>query len=132
MRRAFLDSSAIYALADRNDTDHEAVVEVYRGRTTEYLTHEVILLEAFSLIAKRVHKEAAIDWIGALKASPRINITPASPDLIERGWQRCARFADKEWDWIDCVSFEFMDANRLRDALSLDHHFAQAGFKLLI
>lgn len=132
MRRAFLDSSAIYALADRNDTDHESVLGIYRGRATEYLTHEVILLEAFSLIAKRLNKEAAIDWIGALKTSPRINITPPSPDLIERGWRRCARFADKEWDWIDCMSFEFMDANRLRDALSLDHHFAQAGFRLLV
>jgi predicted nucleic acid-binding protein len=132
MRRAFLDSSAIYALADRNDTDHENVLGFYRERATEYLTHEVILLEAFSLIAKRLHKEAAIDWIDALKRSPRLNIVPPSPELIERGWQRCARFADKEWDWIDCISFEFMEANRLRDALSLDHHFAQAGFKLLV
>jgi len=39
---------------------------------------------------------------------------------------------NKEWDWIDCISFEFMDVNRLREALRLDHHLAQAGFRLLV
>jgi predicted nucleic acid-binding protein len=38
----------------------------------------------------------------------------------------------KEWDWIDCVSFELMERRGLREALSLDHHFAQAGFILLV
>ena len=39
--------------------------------------------------------------------------------------------ATKEWDWIDCASFELMERRGLREALSLDHHFAQAGFVLL-
>jgi predicted nucleic acid-binding protein len=48
----------------------------------------------------------------------------------ERG-QRCERFADKEWDWVDCTSFELMERRGIRDALSLDHHFTQAGFTRL-
>jgi predicted nucleic acid-binding protein len=45
---------------------------------------------------------------------------------------RCKRFADKEWDWIDCTSFELMERHGFREALSLDRHFAQAGFILLV
>jgi uncharacterized protein len=131
MRRTFLDSSAIYALADANDRDHDAVVEIYVDRTREFLTLDLIVLEAFSLLAKRIHKRAAIDWIAALRTSPRVRIVSASPDLVERGWQHCVRLADKEWDWIDCCSFKLMETHRLRDALSLDHHFEQAGFRLL-
>jgi predicted nucleic acid-binding protein len=35
-------------------------------------------------------------------------------------------------DWIDCTSFELMERRGLHEALSLDHHFAQAGFVLLV
>lgn len=131
MRRAFLDSGAIYALADANDADHASVLAVYGERRREFVTSEPILLEAFSLITKRLHKRA-IEWIGALRSSPRVHIVPATPELIERGWQRCLKFTDKEWDSIDCTCFVIMQDLRLLDALSLDRHFAQAGFKLLV
>ena len=59
-------------------------------------------------------------------------IVPLTPGLLQAAWGRCERFADKEWDWIDCTSFELMEQHGLREALSLDHHFAQAGFALLV
>jgi predicted nucleic acid-binding protein len=62
------------------------------------------------------------------RASPRIEIVPVNDDLQEAGWARCLKFADKEWDWIDCVSFELMERRGIRSALTLDRHFRQAGF----
>jgi predicted nucleic acid-binding protein len=128
---AFLDTGAIYALADRNDLDHESVRAVYADLEWKFVTHELVLVEAFSLLTKRLHKRAALQTIEALRRSPRIEIEPVGARLLEAGWARCARFRDKEWDWIDCTSFEVMEERRLRHALSLDHHFTQAGFLLL-
>jgi len=128
----FLDTGAIYALADRNDLDHAAVRAVYFEPARRFLTHGLILVEAFSLLTKRLHKRAALETIGALRRSPRIEVVPPSPELMEAAWTRCARFVDKEWDWNDCVSFELMERRVLREALSLDHHFEQAGFVLLV
>ena len=70
--------------------------------------------------------------VGALRASPKVEVVAVNPELRDAGWQRCRRFADKEWDWIDCVSFELMERRGVREALSLDRHFAQAGFTLLV
>lgn len=129
--RAFLDTGAIYALADRNDADHRSVRAIYTDAEWVFVTHQLILVESFSLLTKRLHKGAALQTIDALRRSPRIEIEPVGARLLEAGWARCARFRDKEWDWIDCISFDVMERRRLRHALSLDHHFAQAGFLLL-
>jgi len=129
---AFLDTGAIYALADRNDADHLAVREVYFEAQRRLVTHDLVVVEAFSLLTKRLHKAAALKTIAALRRSARVEIVPLTSDLLDAAWVRCERFADKEWDWIDCTSFELMERRGLREALSLDHHFAQAGFILLV
>lgn len=129
---AFLDTGAIYALADRNDLDHAVVRAIYDDTGRRFLTHDLVLVEAFSLLTKRLSKHAALQIIGALRRSSRAEIVPLTPGLLQAAWGRCERFADKEWDWIDCTSFELMEQHGLREALSLDHHFAQAGFALLV
>ena len=128
---AFLDTGVIYALADRNDADHQRVRAVHGTAGLKFVTHQLILVEAVSLLTKRIHKEAALRTVRAWMASPRLEIVPLAPELLAAGWERCQRFADKEWDWIDCLSFEIMTRRRLTKAFSLDHHFAQAGFSLM-
>ena len=103
---AFLDTGAIYALADRNDLDHAAVRAVYTRREQKFVLHELILVEAVSLLTKRLHKRAALEAITALRRSPKVEIVSVTPAMLEAAWVRCQRFADKEWDWIDCTSFE--------------------------
>jgi predicted nucleic acid-binding protein len=36
--------------------------------------------------------------------------------------------ADKHWSLTDCISFVVMEQEGLREALTGDRHFAQAGF----
>jgi len=129
---AFLDTGAIYALADRNDADHDAVRRGYLAVGRRFITHELVLVEAFSLLTKRLHKTAALQTITALRHSSNVEVVSLGAGLLESAWERCERFADKDWDWIDCTSFELMERRGLREALSLDHHFAQAGFSLLV
>ena len=131
-RLVFLDTSAIYALADPRNYDHAAVRAAYDGLEYTFFLHELILVEAFSLLTKRLHKQAAFRTVDAFRLSTRVEKTPLTPDLLEAGWQRCRRYADKNWDWIDCVSFELMERRRVREALSFDRHFMQAGFSLLL
>ena len=124
----FLDSGAIYALADAGDMDHMAVRAIHAETANRFVTHDLILVEVFSLITKRLYKTAALRVVGALRGSPRVEIVPLTPGLLSAGWNRCARFSDKDWDWIDCVSFEVMEQRGIREALTLDRHFVQAGF----
>lgn len=128
----FLDTGAIYALVDVKDLDHAAVRAAYNSPDRTFVLHELILVEVFSLLTKRLNKEAALRSVSAFRLSSRVEKVPLTPDLLEAAWQRCRRFADKEWDWIDCVSFELMERRNIRDALCLDRHFTQAGFSPLV
>jgi predicted nucleic acid-binding protein len=38
---------------------------------------------------------------------------------------------DKDWSLVDCISFVVMKQRRLKDALTTDRHFEQAGFRAL-
>ena len=38
---------------------------------------------------------------------------------------------DKEWGMVDCFSFVVMKKLRLKYVLTTDHHFVQAGFRIL-
>jgi len=43
-----------------------------------------------------------------------------------------SRRPDKDWSLTDCISFLAMEDYRVQDAATLDRHFAQAGFNVLI
>ena len=128
--RVFLDSSAIFAIADKDDDFHQTALNAYT-KSRHVLTHSVIFLEAFSLISKRIAKHVALDVLDKFRRSPRIETVFVDEFLQNAGWQRCLEFSDKEWDWIDCISFELMERNGVRSALTLDRHFRQAGFNIL-
>lgn len=42
------------------------------------------------------------------------------------------RRPDQAWSFTDCTSFRLMKARKIRDALTTDHHFEQAGFRALL
>lgn len=131
MTRAFLDTGAIYSFINKNDPDHKAVVRAY-SKVDFFLTHSAVMMETFSLIAKRIRKPVAIEVVAALAQSPKIELVHVDPALASQAWERCKKYSDKEWDWIDCVSFELMERRGIRNALALDRHFDQAGFRLLV
>ena len=67
-----------------------------------------------------------------MRTSPRTIIVPLDSRLLQRGLDLFASRADKDWSLTDCISFIVMQEKTLRDALTADHHFEQAGFHLLL
>lgn len=55
-----------------------------------------------------------------------------SADLFERGIDLYQRRPDKEWSLTDCISFVAMADRNIAEALTGNHHFAQAGFTALL
>jgi len=55
-----------------------------------------------------------------------------SSEWFARGLELFPARPDKEWSFTDCISFAVMTERGITDALTHDHHFEQAGFRVLM
>jgi predicted nucleic acid-binding protein len=54
-----------------------------------------------------------------------------SDRIFELGLKLYSERSDKDWSLTDCISFEVMREQGLKEALTGDHHFKQAGYQAL-
>ena len=66
-----------------------------------------------------------------MERDAELTIIPDSDALYRRGLELYGQRGDKHWSLTDCISFVVMEQEGLREALTGDRHFAQAGFVAL-
>lgn len=131
MRLVFVDTGALYALADRTDRAHERARKFHESSKVPYLMTDFVLAESMSLITKRVGKRHAVSFGEALRGSPRFRIEDASVEIRQAAWNEFASRLDKDHDLIDCLSFAMMEAYGVQEVFGFDRRFAQRGFQLV-
>jgi predicted nucleic acid-binding protein len=67
-----------------------------------------------------------------LQSNPEVTIVTAIQEQFDRGFELFTRRPDKFWSLTDCISFVIMEELGLKDALTADKHFEQAGFNVLL
>ena len=129
----FVDSSAWIALFSARDRHHEEVDRAFRAAVADS-----VRLVTTSLVLSEVHRfqlfhagiAAAARALDAIDASRlvRVAFPHAEHHAGARRW--LAKLPDQAISYVDAVSFAFMEAERLRAALTLDRDFAIAGFEM--
>jgi predicted nucleic acid-binding protein len=134
-RKIFVDSSGLYALADRRDSSHvqakERVGKLVESGTGLVLT-DYIVDEACTLAKIRAGSDAALRLLEIVERSRAIEMLWIGIEQFEAAKAVFRRHADHGYSFTDCTSFVVMDKLRIRDALTSDHHFVQAGFRILL
>jgi len=130
MSEVFADSFYFIALLNPYDRHHAAAVEAARSLTARVVTTHWVLVEvADALSAPKVRRRAAHFLNDA--SSQRTTVIEDF-DWYEKGKLLFAARPDKSWSLTDCISFGVMEARGIREALTGDHDFAQAGFVPLL
>lgn len=127
----FLDTSAIYALADRSDANHPAALdrfEVLIEADEALLTHNYVLLESMALLQHRLGTAAAIK-LG--RSVSRFEVVWVDVKLHETALRRLARSPRRRVSLVDHVSFLVMKSRGLEAAFAFDSDFEREGFRLL-
>lgn len=131
MSSVFADTSYYLALMRSDDPAHEvALAESKPGRGI--VTTEFIILELGNACARAEDHADFLALVDGLQNSRRITIVPVSSELLDRGLKLMGERDDKDWSLTDCISFTVMKEHGLRDALTEDRHFEQAGFVALL
>jgi predicted nucleic acid-binding protein len=120
---AFIDSSALVALADSGDATHRAAVSAYEElRAADYrlFTTSFAVAEAYELILISLGSAAARRWLEAL----RIDIYHLDPDDIARARDRLVtdeRLASRTL--TDALNITAMERLGVHDAFAVDPDF---------
>jgi predicted nucleic acid-binding protein len=131
-KMVFIDTSYLLALVNTQDEFHEKAQHLAQEVTERLMTTEAILTEFANSLTKPQWRQLAVDTINDLRNDPDVKIISVSSDLFSKGLKLYSERLDKEWSLTDCISFEVMNEHRLVNALTTDHHFEQAGFRVLL
>ena len=125
----FIDTSALYAVFDRDDFNHRAAAEAWKRllrSAATLMTSNYVLLETSALLQHRLgvaalrtfHQDIVpllrVEWI--LEAQHRAGV------------EAVLTAARKKLSLVDCVSFHLMRENGVRSAFCFDHHYREQCF----
>ena len=127
--RVFIDTSAFYALLDRDDVNHEkarsAWVELLNVDNS-LVTSNYVMVETFALLQNRLGVKAVRGFQEDIL--PLINIDFVAPEIHRSGIAVLLSASKRHLSLVDCVSFETMRARGIKIAFTFDSHFQEQGF----
>ncbi|MBU4320672.1 MAG: PIN domain-containing protein [Thermodesulfovibrionales bacterium] len=130
MSGIFLDTGYLIALLNKKDNLHKAAVEAAEKYHGPFLTTQLILIELANSLCLPPQKPLAIRMIDKIQADPLTTVIPVTFDRFEKALSLYKKRTDKSWGMIDCFSFIAMDEFGVKQALTFDEHFRQAGYKV--
>jgi predicted nucleic acid-binding protein len=128
MKGIFVDTSAWYALVDKDDADHEAAAAFFATNTVPLITTNAVFAETVTLIRYRIGHEAARIFGEKLKESSFARMVAVVPVDEERAWEIFTKYRDQDFSFVDCTSFATMQRMKLSDAFTFDRHFRVMKF----
>ncbi|MCC6493014.1 MAG: type II toxin-antitoxin system VapC family toxin [Pirellulales bacterium] len=128
----FADTSFYVALANQHDELHQQALQRAANIRTTITTTEYVLVEVANFCLVGRTRQVFVELVASLRADPRAKIVPASSPLFEAALAQFERRQDKTWSLTDCTSFVVMEELGIKQALTADHHFEQAGFVPLL
>jgi len=132
MEVVFGDAFFYIAWINDRDVAHRQAIAMGAQEGLRIVTTDYVLLEVADALAQTKLRAAVLPFMEFIRHSHNASIVPASQELLDDGLKLYANRYDKGWSLTDCISFVVMRDRNLTDALTHDHHFKQAGFRILL
>jgi len=127
--RTFIDTSAFFALLDRDDSNHKKAGVVWAqilNPEHTLVTSNYVLVETFALLQSRLGLSAVRGFQEDIL--PLINIEFVNSSTHRAGISALLSASRRNLSFVDCVSFEVMRSQGIRNAFAFDSHFREQGF----
>lgn len=127
----FVDSSAWIALADKDDSHHKEAAAAYPSILRNFknlVTSNLVIAETYVVLLNEMGHKEATEFLGLVKASPRILKTYSNESVEADAERVLAKYFDQSFSFTDAVSFAIMKQQNIKKAFSFDKHFIIAGF----
>jgi predicted nucleic acid-binding protein len=125
----FIDTSAFYALLDKDDANHSKAKKAWidiLGFDNTVITTNYILVECFALLQHRLGIEAVRGF--QEDVLPIINVEWIKESNHRAAVSALLAASKRKLSLVDCVSFETMRLLGIKTVFAFDPHFADQGF----
>jgi len=123
----FVDTSAWYALLDKNDANHYAAVKFYDSLVHPLVTSNYIADEVITLARIRLGYKVAVEVGQKLWDESIANLIRVMPEDEKKAWEIFVKYRDKTFSFTDCSSFALMERIGITEVFAFDEHFTQYG-----
>jgi uncharacterized protein len=132
MKAVFADTSYYLALVNSLDQYHAAACRWTSTFSGTSVTTAWVITELANSMSHTENRPFFLSLLRDLQNDARVTIVPPSKEMFDRGLDLFSSRPDKNWSLTDCISFLVMEDRGLLDVATLDRHFSQAGFNILI
>jgi hypothetical protein len=101
-------------------------------RSAWLVTTEAVLWEVLNTLASPKTRVSAASFYRQCHEEMGVQVVPFAAERTRNAIAVYETRPDKGWSLTDCFSFVVMKEQRLTAALTADHHFKQAGFRVLL
>ena len=130
--KIYMDTTALIALANKNDKNHKKAREFLKSKLKEgvlFVIGRPVFAEFLNGASKRVGKRKAIELYEAYTKSKFVVIEKETEEDWEKAWKIFLKYDDQDgMDLVDCLSFAIMERLSLRKAFTFDKDFETYGF----
>ncbi len=131
----YMDTTALIALANKKDKNHEKAVKFLKSKLKEgaiFVIGRPVFAEFLSGASKIIGKKKAIELYEAYTKSEFVRIEKENEEDWKKAWKIFLKYDDQDgMDVIDCLSFAIMERLGLKKAFTFDKDFEIYGFSKL-
>lgn len=125
----FVDTSAFYALLDRDDANHGKAKKLWQTLLSEdrsLVTTNYVLVESFALIQHCLGLDAVRGF--QENVLPVVNVEWIKEAVHRSAVSALLAAGKRRLSPVDCSSFEIMRMLGIRNVFAFDPHFSEQGF----
>lgn len=125
----FVDSSAILAIINNNDQDHNQADNIYKklfNKKYYFVLTNFAIAETHALLLSKMNNiQVARDWLS--NSYKEFNILRPEEDMEFEAIKELNKYQDKDYSFTDMLSFLAMEKSGIQYFFSFDKHFRQIG-----
>jgi len=133
MAQEYIDTSALIALSDSRDTNHERAVQHLRDSLasgTRFTLGKPVLIEFIDGVTKRVGKDKAVKELTTILESKVVSVVSETSSDWANALSYFCKHKDRRVDLTDALSFSLMERMKIGTAFTFDSDFEAHGFRI--
>ena len=128
---AYVDTSALIALADRSDSHHPLFRRLFSD-PPPLITTSLVVAEGHGWFLKRFDSQRGLQFLAMVEALAPLRVATVGKRQQSAGIQTLRKLSDQRLTLTDAVGLALMDERAIRSCWSTDFHLGLTGVPLVI